>query len=203
MSLTEKIREGICRCFDHLFPVENKGTWEQKTPSWEDDPNLKDTPNRIARMWREFFPYHRDFPALTAFPNDFDYDEIIMMDNIPFTSTCSHHFVPFSGKAWLLYLPNKKVIGDSKVKRLIDYYCKEPQLQERLSMQIMNKFVEEIEPHGAMLVMRAIHMCSACRGVETGFSSGMTTSVSKGVFRQLEVRLEAFSLIRISQEMKL
>jgi GTP cyclohydrolase I len=192
-NLKSKIEE----CFRCLFLAES----DEK--QWKDDPNLKDTPDRIARMWREFFPSTRSFPALNCFPNDFDYDEIIMLDNIPFTSVCSHHFQNFSGKAWFLYLPDKTVIGASKVKRLIDYYCKEPQLQERLSMQIMNKFVEEVEPQGAMLVMRAVHMCMACRGVETGFGAGMTTSVSNGVFRQLEVRTEALNLIRISQEMKI
>ncbi len=163
-----------------------------------DDPNLKDTPERLAKMYHYDFISHEEPPILTTFPND-KFDEIIMLDNIPFTSLCSHHFLPFSGLAWFLYLPNLKLVGASKIARLIQYYSKRPQLQENLSIQIMDHFCEALSPRGAMLVMRAVHGCMSCRGVRTGMNAGMVTSVTRGVFRdKSETRAEALSLIQLS-----
>ena len=96
-----------------------------------EDPNLKDTPDRLMRMYEELI-YNIECPSLTTFPNT-GFDEIVMLDNIPFTSLCSHHFLPFTGFAWFLYLPDQKLIGASKIARLIQYYGNRPQLQENMS----------------------------------------------------------------------
>ena len=188
MPLKEKIED----CFHILFHY------------WKTDDNLKGTPERIAKMWEHEFISHKTKPEMRTFKNR-KYDEIIMFDNIPFTGVCPHHLQPYQGKAWFLYIPNQVVVGASKPARLIDYYCsKTPELHEDVGIQIMDDFIESVDPVGALLVMRAIHTCMACRGIKTGFSSGMTTSISRGAFRdKLEVRLEAFSLIRFSQEVRI
>lgn len=166
------------------------------------DPNLQKTPERMARMFcNEFFLNTEEEPSekeMTVFPNE-GYDEIIMFDNIPFTSMCSHHFLPFSGLAWLLYIPDRELIGASKPARIINFFSKAPQLQERLAINIMRFFYGGINPKGAMLVMRAVHCCMSCRGVNTGMSSGMTTSVTLGAFREDEkTRQEGLDLIKLS-----
>ena len=162
-----------------------------------DDPNLKGTPDRLARMYNELI-YDIECPSLTVFPNE-GFDEIVMLDNIPFTSMCSHHFLPFSGLAWFLYLPDAQLIGASKIARLVQYYSNRPQLQENLSVQVVNHFCKYINPKGVMLVMRAVHGCMACRGVKTGMNAGMTTSVTRGCFREdAAIRMEALNLIQLS-----
>ena len=162
-------------------------------------PSLKDTPKRIAKMFCEeiFSSLCEKIPALTKFPNE-NCTEMILFDNIPFTSTCEHHFVFFSGRAFFLYIPNDWLVGASKVARLIDYFCKKPQIQERLSSEIINHFCREIQPKGAMLVMRGVHECMSHRGVKTGDGAGMTTSAIYGDFAKPEVRAEATNLIQIS-----
>jgi GTP cyclohydrolase IA len=164
------------------------------------DPNLSETPNRIAKMYcKELITaFDTEPPNIKSFPSE-HYDEIIMFDNIPYTSLCSHHFLPFSGRAWLLYIPHTKVIGASKSARLINYFSGKPQLQEKLSMEVIDYLCDTVKPLGAMLVMRAIHGCMSCRGVKTGLQSGMTTSVTRGAFRDDQnTRNEAMQLIHLS-----
>lgn len=165
------------------------------------DPNLKDTPKRVARMFcNEFFKsLDPNSFSLTTFPNDKDYDEIILLDNIPFVSMCSHHFLPFSGKAWFAYIPDKKLVGASKINRLITHYSAKPQLQENLSKEIVDCFVSLLQPKAVMLVMRAIHGCMACRGIRQGNDAGMMTSVVYGVFKENDkARSEVLNLIKLA-----
>jgi GTP cyclohydrolase I len=182
------------------------------------DPNLEGTPERIAKMYcRELFSGLReDPPKITMFPNTDDYDEIIMMDNIPFVSVCSHHFLPFQGLAWFLYIPGEyrinlgansidkpthegELSGASKIARLTNYYAARPQIQERLTKQILEHFVKEVRPLGAMLVMRAVHGCMSCRGVKTGNGTGMMTSKVFGSFKENpSTKNEALQLINMS-----
>lgn len=166
-----------------------------------EDPNLKDTPARIAKMYcKEFLSGITDTPPnITAFPNEEKYDEIIMLDNIPFVSLCSHHFLPFQGIAWFLYIPKDKLCGASKVPRLIDFYSHRPQLQERLTQQIVKHFISEIDPLGVMLIMRAVHGCMACRGIKTGNHAGLMTSKVYGSFKENDsARNEALQMIQMS-----
>jgi GTP cyclohydrolase I len=167
------------------------------------DPNLKDTPHRVAKMYcEEFFKsLNINYPLITTFPNEQNYDEIILLDNIPFVSMCSHHFLPFSGKAWFAYIPDKKLVGASKINRLIAYYSAKPQLQENLSKEIVDCFVRLLEPKAVMLVMRAIHGCMACRGVKQGNDAGMMTSVVYGIFKEdSKSRAEVLNLIALSNK---
>lgn len=165
------------------------------------DPNLKDTPKRVAKMYcQEFFKsLEPNTTLITTFPNDKDYDEIILLDNIPFVSMCSHHFLPFSGKAWFAYIPDKKLVGASKINRLITHYSAKPQLQENLSKEIVDNFVYLLQPKAVMLVMRAIHGCMACRGIRQGNDAGMITSVVYGVFKENDkARSEVLNLIKLT-----
>jgi GTP cyclohydrolase I len=170
------------------------------------DSNLKDTPDRIARTYcREFFAGLNPDNTLkiSSFPNNKNYDEIIMLDNIPFVSMCSHHFLPFPGLAWFLYIPDDTLIGASKPARAIEFFSKLPQLQENIASQVVDHFMEEIKPKGVMLVMRAVHNCMSCRGVKSGQNAGMVTSITRGCFREnLSTRTEALSLIQLSLAFK-
>ncbi len=175
------------------------------------DPNLIDTPARIAKMYcKELFSgLTEPPPKITTFPNTDSYDEIIMMDNIPFVSTCSHHFLPFQGLAWFAYIPAKyslysayeggELSGASKIARIIHYFASRPQLQERLTQQIVDHFVGIVRPLGVMLVMRAVHGCMACRGVKTGNYAGLMTSKVYGSFKEnSSSRNEALQMIQMS-----
>ena len=168
------------------------------------DPNLSETPKRIAKMYcEEFFcNVGKEFEDFKAFPNDEDYSQIIMMNHINFTSMCSHHFLPFTGLAWVLYIPEDKLIGASKAARLVSWYAKRPQLQENLVHQIANRFMEVIKPKGVMILMQAVHQCMACRGVRQYAGAGMGTSVIRGCFKEEAIRNEALNMISISMKIK-
>jgi GTP cyclohydrolase I len=167
------------------------------------DPNLCQTPVRIAKMYcNEFFKgVGKEFEKedLAVFPNSEGVDEIVMLDNIRFVSICAHHFLPFFGRAWFLYIPSSSLVGASKVARLIDHYSSRPQLQENLCHQIVTRFVELVQPLGAMLIMRAIHGCMTCRGVHQYDNAGMVSSAVWGSFKEdLRTRSEGLSLINLS-----
>ena len=166
------------------------------------DENLQDTPKRIAKMFKqEFFASVGKVVSkkgLTTFSNG-EYDEVILFDKISFVSCCPHHLLPYHGHAHLAYLPDKVIIGSSKPDRLIDFLCHQPIIQESLSLAIADIFMEVVKPKGMMLIMRGIHSCKTCRGVKASFESGMTTSVTRGVFRtNLDIRLETLQLIQFA-----
>jgi GTP cyclohydrolase I len=176
-----------------------------------EDPNLIDTPKRIAKMYcNELFnTVNKEFPeeSFSKFPNSEKYNQITMMDNIHFSSVCSHHFLPFSGKAWFLYIPGdyiidvrSELVGASKPARLIAHYSARPQLQENLCHQVINRFVEVMQPRGAMLVMRAIHGCMANRGICQYNNSGMVSSAVYGSFEDGVTRAEGMALIHLSMK---
>lgn len=165
------------------------------------DENLKDTPKRVAKMYcREFFSgVGTEFDNYKAFPNKHKYNQIILSDLISFTSVCSHHFLPFTGHAWLLYIPDKLLVGYSKMARAVNHYACRPQLQENLCHEVLNSFCSGVKPQGAMVVMRAVHSCSACRGVKQNNGSGMMTSAVRGVFlKDPYLEQKGYDLIKIS-----
>jgi len=165
------------------------------------DSSLKDTPKRMAKMYGEEFLKNVgvEFTDFQSSPNAYGYDQIIMSDKIFFTSMCAHHFLPFSGHAWVLYIPDKKLVGASKMPKMIEHYAARPQLQEHIGHEAMRVFVKAIEPLGAMILMRAIHACVKCRGVKQVGGAGLTTSVVYGNFRE-EPSLESkgLTLVMIS-----
>ena len=165
------------------------------------DPNLQETPARMARMYVELFRnVGKEYEGWKVFPNK-DTDQIIMGDNIHFTSTCSHHFLPFVGKAWLLYIPGETVVGLSKLSRVVEHYAARPQIQENLGTDILQNFVKHIKPKAFMIMIRAIHQCMSCRGVKQYAGAGMTTSAIHGEFTtDASAKAEALQMIAMSMK---
>jgi GTP cyclohydrolase IA len=165
------------------------------------DPNLSDTPKRITRMYAEefFINVDKEFDDFTIFPNNKNYDQLIVSENIKFVSICSHHFLPFAGSGFFGYLPDKYVVGLSKLSRVITHYAARPQLQENLTHEILNCFVEKVKPKGAMLVLEASHSCQSSRGAKQP-DAMMRTSALFGVLKDdakaREEMLSALHLIK-------
>jgi len=127
---------------------------------------------------------------------DVDYDEMVIVKDIEFYSMCEHHLLPFFGKAHIAYVPNGKVIGLSKIPRLVDVFARRLQVQERLTRQIGDSITEAIQPQGVAVILEASHLCMMMRGVEKQHSSTVTSSML-GVFKtQLQTRNEFLSLVR-------
>ncbi|WP_303979090.1 GTP cyclohydrolase I FolE [Dongia mobilis] len=153
-----------------------------------DDPGregLLDTPRRVVKSYREFFSGYEADPAeiLTRTFSETDgYDEMIVLKDIRFESHCEHHMAPIIGRAHIAYLPRKRVVGISKLARLLDCYAKRLQIQEKLTAQIANTLNEELQPRGVAVVIDASHQCMTTRGVHKAGTS-MVTSRMLGAFR--------------------
>jgi GTP cyclohydrolase I len=111
---------------------------------------------------------------------------------------CAHHFLPFTGNAWVLYVPADRLVGASKMARMVEHYSARPQLQEHLCHEVIECFQSAMEPQGCMVVMRGIHGCMKCRGVKQYGGSGLTTSAIRGIFEDPRVKDEGMSLIHLS-----
>lgn len=141
--------------------------------------SIKDTPNRVAKMYvNEIFKglNPKNKPEVTVFENTYHYHTPLIELNIPFTSFCEHHFVPIQGKANIAYIPKDYVIGLSKIHRLVDFYARRPQVQERLTMQITQELVTILGTNDVGVVLKASHSCISCRGVEDLGSSTLTSA---------------------------
>lgn len=152
---------------------------------WRNDPNMADTPKRVAKahyddLWRGIYA---DPPNITAFDNVDKYDGIVFQGNITLNSICSHHSLPFIGQAHVAYIPGDKVIGLSKLNRIVEHFARRPQVQENLTMQIHN-FINEIceGNKGVAVVIEANHLCACVRGVK--HNSTMMTSKLSGAFME-------------------
>lgn len=166
-----------------------------------EDPNregLKDTPTRVARAYAEMFEGYsqnvEDHFKVFEVPAQ-EYDEMIISKNIPFFSTCEHHLLNFQGFAHIGYIPDKKVIGLSKMSRILDVYAKRLQIQERIGKQVVDALMEHLQPLGAGCIIEASHLCMQCRGVKKAGST-MVTSALAGVFKNQSTREEFLSLIK-------
>ena len=160
------------------------------------DPNLTDTPRRIAAMYREMFAGcdPTSEPKITTFPNDEGYSAMVIEKDMPFYSMCSHHFVPFYGHAHVAYIPGDQVIGLSKIPRILDYYARRPQLQERLTEQIASYLMKTLNPQGVMVVVEARHLCVEMRGVQKAGAVTVTSAI-RGMFEQRTTREELLELL--------
>jgi GTP cyclohydrolase I len=159
---------------------------------------LADTPARVARAYAEQFAGLRQRPedVLTKI-FDADHDEMVLVRNIELYSTCEHHLVPFFGVAHIGYIPNEKgqITGLSKLARLVDTYARRPQVQERMTSQIADALVANLEPRGVIVVIEAEHLCMSMRGVRKPGARTVTSAV-RGVFRNsARTRAEAMSLV--------
>jgi GTP cyclohydrolase IA len=148
-----------------------------------DDPNLSGTPLRVARAYVELFsgldPVNE--PELRTFLNAEGYSQAVAVTDIPFHSLCAHHFLPFFGMAHVAYLPKDRVVGLSKLARVVDHFSRRPQTQEALTEQVIDLLDRRLHPAGAMVVVEARHFCMEMRGVGKGGMSTTTTAI-RGVF---------------------
>jgi GTP cyclohydrolase IA len=161
-----------------------------------DREGLRETPARVARMYAELFSGLRQNPRahLQKFFTQ-EYDEVVLIRDIAFNSVCEHHLLPFMGLAHIGYIPNGKVIGLSKLARVVEVVSKRPQVQERMTEDIANLLVEELDAKGVAVVIEAAHTCMTIRGVRKP-GSMCVTSAMKGVFRSnLSSRSEVMTLI--------
>lgn len=162
------------------------------------DDSLKDTPKRVAKMYvKEIFsglnPANK--PAIALFENKYKYDEMVLEKNITFYSNCEHHFVPIIGKAHVAYISNGKVIGLSKLNRIVEYFAKRPQVQERLTMQIANELKSILKTEDVAVMIDAKHLCVSMRGVKDESSTTVTASYS-GKFKDEAIKNEFLSYIK-------
>ena len=157
---------------------------------------LLETPSRVVRSWAELFGgYKIDVDKILDKEFEADgYDELIICRNIDFYSTCEHHMQPFYGRAHVGYIPKKKVVGLSKLARLVDAFARRLQIQERLTEQIAAALEKHLQPLGVGVLVEATHFCMVCRGVRKQ-NSCMTTSSLKGIFRKAEARAEFMALV--------
>jgi len=145
---------------------------------------LKNTPDRVARMYSELLSGYRADPAkiINGALFNINYDEMVLVRDIEFYSLCEHHMLPFLGRAHVAYIPAGKVLGLSKIPRMVDMYARRLQVQERMTRQIADFLQEFLAPQGVGVVVEAVHLCSMMRGVKK-HDARMTTSAMHGAFR--------------------
>lgn len=164
------------------------------------DDSLKDTPKRVAKMYvREIFSglLPKNLPKSSTFKNLYKYNQMLIEKNISLFSTCEHHFLPIIGKAHVAYISNGEIIGLSKINRIVNYYSRRPQVQERLTMQIVYAMKKILKTQDVACVIDAKHLCVMSRGIRDTNSSTMTIELS-GVFKtNLTIQKEFFHCIRI------
>ena len=156
------------------------------------DENVSDTPGRIARMYAELLtpaPF-----APTTFPNDAGYDELVVATGIPFHSMCEHHLLPFTGVAHVGYLPGERIIGLSKLARVVELFARSLQVQERLTTQVARWLDDHLEPKGVGVVLEAEHLCMSLRGVQKPGARTVTSALHGLVRDDPRTRQEFLSL---------
>jgi GTP cyclohydrolase IA len=161
-----------------------------------DSESLHGTPGRMARAYAELFT-PRPF-NLTTFPNDEGYDELVLARSIPVRSVCEHHLLPFVGVAHVGYLPGERILGLSKLARVVEHFAHRPQVQERLTKQIADLLAERLRPKGVGVVIEAEHSCMTLRGVQAAGSSTVTSTLLGTLRSDARSRQEFFALAGVS-----
>jgi GTP cyclohydrolase IA len=146
-----------------------------------DDPNLAGTPERVAELYQELLAGSGTLPELTSFPNSEGLREPVAMRDIPVYSLCAHHWVPFFGHAVVAYVPGERIVGLSKLARVVEHFARRPQVQERLTEQIAGCLESGLQPLGVMVVIEARHLCMEMRGVRLP-GTITTTRAVRGAF---------------------
>ncbi|MES2140200.1 MAG: GTP cyclohydrolase I FolE [Bacteroidota bacterium] len=162
------------------------------------DDSLKGTPGRVAKMFvKEIFSGldPKNKPTIALFDNKYKYDQMLIEKNITLFSNCEHHFVPIIGKAHVAYISSGKVIGLSKLNRIVQYYSQRPQVQERLTMQIANELKSVLETDDVAVIIDAVHLCVSSRGIKDVNSSTITAEYG-GKFKDENTRAEFLSLLK-------
>lgn len=193
----EKVpKEQIVTPFDELkrASVRDQLRWIGED---QDREGLLDTPKRIVKMWDEIYGGYKQHPKdiLTVFDAD-GYDQIILLKDIELYSTCEHHMVPFFGKAHIAYIPDQKLIGISKLARLMDIYARRLQIQERIGDQVTDALMEYLKPKGAACIIEACHLCMRMRGVGKQNATMVTSSLRGAFLDKPEARAELMQLIK-------
>jgi len=163
-----------------------------------DTESLAATPARMARAYAEMFA-PRPFD-LTTFPNDARYDELIIARSIPLHSVCEHHLLPFVGVAHVGYLPGERILGLSKLARVVELFARRPQVQERLTQQVADWLQDQLEPRGVGVVVEAEHLCMTVRGVRAPGGSTVTSALHGQLRHNAASRAEFFTLIAAHQQ---
>nr|WP_229749582.1 GTP cyclohydrolase I FolE [Flexivirga endophytica] len=161
-----------------------------------DSEHLRATPGRMARAWAEMLT-PRPF-EMTTFPNEEAYDELVLARDIPFRSVCEHHLLPFTGRACVAYLPGDRILGLSKLARVVEHFACRPQTQERLTKQIADLLQEELQPRAVGVVMAAEHSCMTLRGVQATGSSTVTSTLLGKLRSDPRSRAEFMSLAGVT-----
>jgi GTP cyclohydrolase IA len=161
-----------------------------------DREGLQETPDRVARMYAELFAgLHQDPRELLQKTFTQKYDEMVLVKDIHFASVCEHHLLPFMGKAHIAYLPQGKIVGLSKLARVVEALSHRPQVQERMTEQLADLLMQELEARGVGVILEATHTCMTIRGVRKP-ASVCTTSAMRGVFKDNHsTRTELMSLV--------
>lgn len=159
-----------------------------------DRDGLRETPNRLARAFQEYFAGYQQDPEQIlqkTFEETDGYDEMVVLRGIPFESHCEHHVAPIIGRAWVAYVPNRRVVGISKLARVVEAYAKRLQIQERLTAQVANMIEKVLKPQGVAVVIKAAHHCMSSRGVHM-HGTDMVTSRMLGCFRDNAMTRQEF-----------
>jgi GTP cyclohydrolase I len=157
-----------------------------------DDEGLRETPRRMVEVYAELLT-PREF-APTTFPNDEGYDELVVACDIPFHALCMHHLLPFRGVAHVGYLPGERILGLSKLARLVEHFAARPQTQERLTKQVGDCLAARLHPHGTGVVLEAEHSCMTVRGVRALGSTTVTSAFTGTLHSDAPARAEFFAL---------
>jgi GTP cyclohydrolase I len=158
-----------------------------------DSESLRETPARVARMYAELLTA-RDFEA-TTFPNDGAYDELVIVRDIPFSSLCEHHLMPFTGVAHVAYLPGDRIVGLSKLARVVERYSRRLQVQERMTTEIADWLEQHLLPLGVGVILEAEHLCMTVRGVQTPGARTTTSAVRGSLRSDARTRMEFLTLV--------
>lgn len=164
-----------------------------------DREGLRDTPMRVARMYAEVFAGLHDDPRkhLRTFFTE-RYDELVVLRDIPFHSMCEHHLLPFAGKAHVAYLPDGRIVGISKLARVVEVVSRRPQVQERMSNQIADLLMEELNAKGVAVIIQATHLCMTCRGVKKPGTIMITSALRGRCKSDARTRSEVMMLLHDS-----
>jgi GTP cyclohydrolase IA len=161
---------------------------------------LQATPDRMIRSWDKLFGGYQQDPKkiFTVFEDrqDIPHDQIILLKDIEFFSTCEHHFLPFTGKAHVAYIPNDKIVGISKLARLVEIFARRMQIQERICNQVTDAIMDFLDAKGAACIIEAKHFCMTSRGVEKQHSTMVTSSLAGCFLKNSQTRQELMSLIK-------
>ena len=201
--MTKMSKEDMMKSLEEKFPGGMDLVRKQLELIGEDSTRegLIDTPFRVVKSWLELYSGYTEDPKQvlgTIFEDDIgdQTDEIVICKKISFTSHCEHHMIPFIGTVDIGYLPTKRVVGISKLVRLVEVFARRFQIQEKMCSQIADTLMNELEPQGVGVIIEAKHMCMSARGVRN-HSSSMVTSAMRGKFKtQIQTRNEFLTLIK-------